>query len=52
MKLGLIGKPLGHSKSPWIHKELTGADYSLWELGSEELDGFSTIQKDLDIFFT
>ena len=47
MKLGLIGKPLGHSKSPWIHKELTGADYSLWELGSEELDGFFA-KKDFD----
>ena len=40
MKLGLIGKPLGHSKSPRIHKELTGAEYSLWELEPEELDAF------------
>ena len=40
MKLGLIGKPLGHSKSPRIHKELAGADYSLWELAPEELDAF------------
>ena len=40
MKLGLIGKPLGHSKSPWIHKELAGAEYSLWELAPQELDAF------------
>ena len=42
MKLGLIGYPLGHSKSPEIHKYLTGADYSLWPLKPEELDAFFT----------
>ena len=47
MKLGLIGKPLGHSKSPWIHKELAGAEYELWELEPQELDGFFA-KKDFD----
>ena len=40
LKLGLIGKPLGHSWSPEIHKYLTGADYKLWEIDEDELPGF------------
>ena len=40
LKLGLIGKPLGHSWSPEIHKYLTGADYKLWEIDEGELPGF------------
>lgn len=40
MKLGLIGMPLGHSWSPEIHKYLTGADYSLWEIEEKDLDEF------------
>ena len=39
-RLGLIGKPLGHSWSPEIHKYLTGADYKLWEIDEGELPGF------------
>lgn len=40
LRLGLIGKPLGHSWSPEIHKYLTGADYKLWEIDKGELPGF------------
>ena len=40
LKLGLIGKPLGHSWSPEIHKYLTGADYKLWEIDEGDLSGF------------
>ena len=40
LKLGLIGKPLGHSWSPEIHKYLTGADYKLWEIDEGELPDF------------
>ena len=47
MKLGLIGYPLGHSRSPEIHKYLTGEDYSLWELKPENLDEFMK-RKDFD----
>lgn len=40
MKLGLIGKPLGHSWSPEIHKFLIGEDYRLQELEENELAEF------------
>lgn len=40
LRLGLIGKTLGHSWSPEIHKYLTGADYKLWEIDEGELPGF------------
>ena len=40
LRLGLIGKPLGHSWSPEIHKYLTGADYKLWEIDESELLDF------------
>ena len=40
MRLELIGKPLGHSKSPEIHKYLTGEDYRLHVLGESELDSY------------
>ena len=47
MKLGLIGKPLAHSKSPQIHKALTGIEYSLWELSPQDLRSFFE-KKDFD----
>lgn len=37
---GLIGRKLGHSWSPLIHKELGNPDYRLIELEPEELHGF------------
>lgn len=39
-KYGLIGKKLGHSFSPQIHKALGGYDYELIELSEDELEGF------------
>lgn len=49
MKLGLIGKPLGHSWSPEIHRFFLGQDldYSKWELDSDELAEFFS-KKDFD----
>lgn len=47
MKLGLIGKPLGHSWSPEIHTFITKQDYSLFELEEEEMHQFLH-QKDFD----
>lgn len=47
MKLGLIGKPLGHSWSPGIHKFLIGEDYGLWELNEHELADFFS-RRDFD----
>jgi len=35
---GLIGNPLTHSFSQWIHEKLTNVDYHLWEV--EDLDSF------------
>ena len=40
MRLGLIGWPLGHSRSPEIHRHLTGTDYRLIPLKKEELEDF------------
>jgi shikimate dehydrogenase len=36
--VGLIGHPLTHSFSQWIHEKLTNQDYHLWEI--ESLDDF------------
>ena len=40
MKCGLIGRKLGHSYSPRIHKVLADYDYHLWELEPEQLEAF------------
>ncbi len=40
MRLELIGKPLGHSKSPEIHKYLIGENYRLHVLDAEKLDAY------------
>ena len=40
MKLGLIGKPLGHSFSREIHRFLIQEDYSYWELEEDKLEEF------------
>lgn len=37
---GLIGRKLGHSYSPWIHRQLGCRGYKLYELEPEELEGF------------
>lgn len=37
---GLVGKKLGHSFSPYIHKQLGGYDYSLWEMDENALESF------------
>lgn len=40
MTCGLIGRRLGHSYSPQIHRALANYDYKLWELEPEELETF------------
>ena len=40
MTCGLIGRRLGHSYSPQIHRALADYDYKLWELEPEELEPF------------
>ena len=40
MRLGLIGKPLGHSWSKQIHESFLDVEYQMWELGENELDDF------------
>lgn len=40
MTCGLIGRRLGHSYSPQIHRALVDYDYKLWELEPEELETF------------
>ena len=40
MKCGLLGRKLGHSYSPQIHKFLGDYSYELFEREPEELDGF------------
>lgn len=40
MTCGLIGRKLGHSYSPQIHRALADYDYRLWELEPEELKTF------------
>ena len=40
MTCGLIGRRLGHSYSPQIHRALADYDYKLWELEPEELKTF------------
>lgn len=37
---GLLGKTLGHSYSPQIHKALGNPDYVLYERASHELTDF------------
>ena len=37
---GLLGRSLGHSYSPVIHRELAGLDYVLFEREPEELEAF------------
>ena len=41
-RYGLIGRKLGHSFSPQIHREMGGYDYELIELEPAELAGFLT----------
>ena len=39
-RFGLLGKTLGHSYSPQLHKLLGGYDYDLFEVAPEALEGF------------
>ena len=40
MEYGLLGRKLGHSFSPQIHKRIGGYDYGLFEREPEDLDAF------------
>lgn len=40
MEYGLLGRKLGHSFSPQIHKMIGGYDYGLFEREPEDLDAF------------
>ena len=40
MKCGLLGRTLGHSYSPQIHKKLGSYSYSLFEKEPQELEHF------------
>lgn len=40
LRCGLLGRTLGHSYSPQIHRELSSYDYRLYEKEPEELEAF------------
>ena len=40
MRYGLIGNPLGHSHSPFLHERMGGEGYALLELPENALSGF------------
>ena len=40
LRCGLLGRKLGHSYSPQIHRELAGYEYKLYEKEPEELEAF------------
>ena len=40
MRYGLIGNPLGHSHSPFLHERMGGEGYALLELPESALSGF------------
>ena len=40
MKYGLLGKTLGHSHSPLVHRMLGGYEYGLFERDEEQLEAF------------
>lgn len=40
LRCGLLGRTLGHSYSPQIHRELASYDYRLYEKEPEELEAF------------
>ena len=42
LRCGLLGRTLGHSYSPSIHKELAGYSYELFEVEPENLGAFLT----------
>ena len=42
LRCGLLGRTLGHSYSPAIHKELAGYSYRLFEVEPEQLGTFLT----------
>lgn len=39
-RFGLLGRKLGHSYSPLIHRELVGLDYELFEREPEDVESF------------
>ncbi len=55
MKFGLLGHPLGHSMSPFIHKELfklagINGDYNLYDISPQELSAKKDLLFELDGF--
>ena len=44
LRCGLLGRTLGHSYSPAIHKELAGYSYRLFEVEPEQLGSFTVLQ--------
>ena len=40
MRCGLLGRKLGHSYSPQIHRQLADYDYKLYEIEPEALEDF------------
>lgn len=48
-KFGLIGHPLSHSKSPFIHHFFLGKEYSLLDIQEHELKSFLAEDQDLNV---
>lgn len=44
MRYGLIGSPLGHSHSPFLHERMGGEGYALLELPESALSGFFAVK--------
>lgn len=40
MRCGLLGRHLGHSYSPWLHRFFGNYSYTLWEVEPRDLEGF------------
>ena len=48
MKYGLIGNPLGHSRSPFLHEFFGTAPYDLVQIAESDLDAFFASVEQLD----
>ena len=49
LRCGLLGKTLGHSYSPAIHRRLGSYSYVLFEKAEDELDGFPPAEESAEI---